>query len=304
MKTKVGLPFGLTLALFIGVFSVMLTLGVLSPERADAAVTGTPTLELSTMVAGAYPDVTVTFENDGAITDGANIDLDFSDALVIGTAQDSVGHVLAESNWSIYGTDSDSESVMPLEVTISGTMITVDLPNDVGVEDDATVMIKYTQPKRDAAADPPVTDTGALVNGARGMVTVEVEVPTGTTETSDAVTLRAQLASVNMVNSPIDPGAVAQYRFTFTTPVALDAFDDSITLHFDKDIGNLGQLSGSDIRISSGASGEGVTPAIPARPATSPAAPTRSVITGSTNKDHVEYTIAPSRTWTLRTARR
>ena len=34
MKTKIGLPFGLALVVFLGVFTTMLALGLLSPERA------------------------------------------------------------------------------------------------------------------------------------------------------------------------------------------------------------------------------------------------------------------------------
>ena len=37
MKTKVGLPFGLALALFIGVFTAMLALGVISPSGVQGA---------------------------------------------------------------------------------------------------------------------------------------------------------------------------------------------------------------------------------------------------------------------------
>ena len=40
MKTKIGLPFGLALVMFLGIFTTMLALGPLSPSRAQA-VTGT-----------------------------------------------------------------------------------------------------------------------------------------------------------------------------------------------------------------------------------------------------------------------
>ena len=97
-----------------------------------------------------------------------------------------------------------------------------------------------------------------------------------------------RVQTLQLTNSPNDPGAVAQYTFTFMTPAALMANEDSITLHFDKDIKNTGQLSGSDIRISATLGTQ--DPPAPV-PATSPASPTRSVIQGATNNDNVEYII-------------
>ena len=40
MKTKIGLPFGLALVMFIGVFTAMLALGTLTPSRAQAFTDG------------------------------------------------------------------------------------------------------------------------------------------------------------------------------------------------------------------------------------------------------------------------
>ena len=40
MKTKIGLPFGLALVMFIGIFTTMLALGALSPSKGLEAVGG------------------------------------------------------------------------------------------------------------------------------------------------------------------------------------------------------------------------------------------------------------------------
>ena len=55
MKTKIGLPFGLALVVFIGVFTAMLALGVLSPSRAQA-VTGDFEVMLSNHIPGHHSD--------------------------------------------------------------------------------------------------------------------------------------------------------------------------------------------------------------------------------------------------------
>ena len=55
MKTKIGLPFGLALVMFVGIFTTMLALGVLSPSRAQA-VTGDFEVMLSNHIPGHHGD--------------------------------------------------------------------------------------------------------------------------------------------------------------------------------------------------------------------------------------------------------
>ena len=286
MRTKIGLPFGLALVMFLGVFTTMLALGALNPRQAEAVVAEdpAPTLTLSTYTAREFPDVTVTFENDETvIEDGATILLTFAPSTALDTG-DGVNHAENEANWLITGTDSADDPVAPADAADSTGEISLQLPSGVGIAEGAMVTIKYTQPTRTGAVD----DTGALQNTAEGGdVTVSVAAPQGTTaQTSSARTILTQLDPdlFTIVNSPTDPGAVAQYRFTFTAGVTLNAGEDSITLHFDKDIKHDVSLSESNVTISA-------THTDDSRPAVNPSAVSRRVIQAATNNENIEYTL-------------
>ena len=86
MKTKIGIPFGLALVMFIGVFTAMLALGVLAPSRAqafeddftvmatDRTTGGTAEWTFTLMTEGVYTSAdvtTLTFPTDFT-TSGAN----------------------------------------------------------------------------------------------------------------------------------------------------------------------------------------------------------------------------------------
>ena len=66
MKTKIGIPFGLALVMFIGVFTTMLALGALNPRPAEAAIIASGLMvERSNNTVNAYADWTITATNDG-----------------------------------------------------------------------------------------------------------------------------------------------------------------------------------------------------------------------------------------------
>ena len=123
MKTKIGLPFGLALVMFIGLFTTMLALGVLTPNRADAAaMAGTVELTLSDKPQSSVPKtVTIEFTNDTTpITNSVPITITLVE---IDGSDDSVD---VRANWKLYidgeeQTDADAFTVTgdPNAVTVT-----------------------------------------------------------------------------------------------------------------------------------------------------------------------------------------
>ena len=60
MKTKIGLPFGLALVMFIGVFTTMLALGALNPQPVGAAPDSVSSVERTDNTVNAIADWTIT----------------------------------------------------------------------------------------------------------------------------------------------------------------------------------------------------------------------------------------------------
>ena len=268
MKTKIGIPIGLALVMFLGVFTAMLAFGTLSPQPAEAQ-TATATRSISPMSVmstgtDAERQVTVTITVSG------------TDSNKNGTGLGSVVETL-DSNLVL-----DMTSVSGARLATGDTAPQAPMYRFTFLGDTATVSYKVTAPATDGTYN--ITGTVADENRDTSDIAGDTTITVSSTppEPTDPT-----VQSLMVSNSPTEPGEVAEFRLTFTTPVALDANVDSITLHFDKDIKNTGQLSGSDIRISASAG----TDDTPARPATTPATPTRSVITGATNHNHVEFTI-------------
>ena len=66
MKTKIGIPIGLALVMFLGVFTAMLAFGTLSPQSAHAqTATATRAFDMSTVTPGGNLVVTITASNYG-----------------------------------------------------------------------------------------------------------------------------------------------------------------------------------------------------------------------------------------------
>ena len=126
MKTKIGIPFGLALVMFIGVFTTMLALGALNPRPAEAAIIASGLMvERSNNTVNAYADWTITATNDGtAIPVDGTIAIDFTDQQLGDAcdAGDDTTQVCVEGNWEItvLAESGNSES----DVSIASVVIT------------------------------------------------------------------------------------------------------------------------------------------------------------------------------------
>ncbi len=124
MKTKIGLPLGLALVMFIGVFTAMLALGALSPSKAQA-VTGGFDVTLSNTIPGHFSDWSFSVKSsaafEGADTTGNNtVETDTLTITFPEEVDTSGDGVNATSNWMLGGKQVAAVNV------ISGTNDTVE----------------------------------------------------------------------------------------------------------------------------------------------------------------------------------
>ncbi len=124
MKTKIGLPFGLALVVFIGVFTTMLALGTINPQPAEAqtaAVISGTDLEVvrSNDTVSAIADWTITATNGtAAIADGDTIAIEFTDHS-LGPDCDATQNlhaVCAEGQWQIDVAAAGTEPAISVDV--------------------------------------------------------------------------------------------------------------------------------------------------------------------------------------------
>ena len=271
MKTKIGLPFGLALVMFIGVFTAMLALGVLSPQPAEAAFAA-PDLKIEATDYATYAraDWTFTVKNDNDTIDtNAGNDVVIVFPIGFDLTDDSV---TASANWSvkITGAGGTSEAEMERvgkivslgEVTVTSpevgtvstlTVMLIDDPVTTGevdtVNDGETVEIKFTAPK--AASGFP---TGGIINPI--VATPDVNITVAAFEvfadtTTDRIDVVGEPANVVVNNNPDGPGHEgAAYRIDFYASTDLTANLDSILVRFDKDIGDPPSISRTAVLIT------------------------------------------------------
>ena len=127
MKTKIGLPFGLALVVFIGVFTTMLALGTLNPQRAEAV--DDFSVSLSNAIPGHNSDwsFSVPAENGFSAAVDAAADADDRAASTIQITFDNgfdVGAAAREAeNWKLGG---ETVTATP---TGSGQPVTLPTPD-------------------------------------------------------------------------------------------------------------------------------------------------------------------------------
>jgi hypothetical protein len=245
MKTKIGLPFGLALVMFIGIFTTMLALGVLNPDRAEAAATDTVELTLSESVATATPQtVMVEFTNGEAeIAAGETITIDLT------SIDGSDGAVSVESNWKVYV--GDGEAFEPATVVGNTGSVVITLPNDDDTTDEdegrnvpieAAVKIVFTSD--DSGSAPAGFVLGAA--DAAAMVTINNFDSNDYTLTDGSGSVK----NLRVTSSSMTPGGRASHTFRFQVSGELIANQDEISLYFDKDFGGLDELSRDDVTVS------------------------------------------------------
>ena len=106
----------------------------------------------------------------------------------------------------------------------------------------------------------------------------------------------ATVTDVSVTSTTQDAGDVSGYEFRFTTPDALTANEDTITVHFDKDFRDLNDLSREHVTVSVSAASNPDGP-MTAGPFNPPSNPTREILDRGKHGlsdpaalDNVEYT--------------
>ena len=138
MKTKIGLPLGLALVMFIGVFTTMLALGALNPQPVGAAPDSVSSVERSDNTVNAIADWTITVENDDdAIADGGTIEIVFTDHNVgndCAVNEDDTA-VCREDNWEVNVPMDGTAEAIPVDVdsvvVASGASVTITVGTEI-----------------------------------------------------------------------------------------------------------------------------------------------------------------------------
>ena len=263
MKTKIGLPLGLALVMFIGVFTTMLALGALNPQPAEA-VGGGFEVTIPDKLPGAQSDWSFTVETALAFESGDTLTITFPDGFdVLGTGVTTAG------NWTL-GLDSDDVPQAPVsDPVLSRQAVTLTAHSDMFDLTAPVAPAVNSIPVSFTAPEDPAEGAEGIVNPSTEMANVAISVITSVETTADATngdpvgTSAGTSMSFNIAHTPlvldgvtadpVSPGVVAQYVIEFTTGSngALLSKSGTITVHFDKDFGGLDPLTKDDIIISS-----------------------------------------------------
>ena len=291
MKTKIGLPFGLALVMFIGVFTAMLALGVLTPERAEAAATDSVVLKLSDTAINSNPDITIMFTNGVAeIVDTDMIVITFTSGF------ETLGDTARiATNWKIdVGPTGAGDAMVNPEpvnpdgaVGGSGTTAELELPEGTTVPVGAEVEITFTAPD-DAGGYP----TGGIMLVSAGDTALTVNI-NNFVSTPEMMTAGNRVANLRVTNDPTDPGAQARYQIKFATSPQLNEGTDDIILNIDASVGVPTSLGQQDVRVSAslvtGMADDGGSTPNQSRPLDD--APRYRVIPGTDNRKEYRITI-------------
>ena len=285
MKTKIGIPLGLALVMFIGVFTAMLALGVMAPSDAMAQAEDEGDFAVTLSNFNPYQGTGISFK--------------------------------VESNAAVSPQMVDDPDTTELETVDDGTMVTITFLNDfsasaAGDADDwklggktvqaasassTTVTLMAGPDMKPVASgdDLSVSYTGSgIVNpDSSSGHTIGVEIGGGATLTSKAFDIdTSRVGDVSVTNSPSSPGSQAQYQITFYTGPILNEGTGQILLEIDSSVGVPTSLSTQDVRISASLVGGGTdtNPSSPNQSRPLDLAPTYQVLPGTDNRKL--YTIA------------
>ena len=266
MKTKIGLPFGLALVMFLGIFTTMLALGALSPSKAQA-VTGGFDVTLSNTIPGHFSDwsFSVKSANDFMGVDPtASPAVDTATTLTI-TFPDDVSlsgtGVISPGNWMLGGKPATAALGGTGEVVLTPQAAAAASGDDAAVpafmiKAEDPIKVEFTAPMKGPTAtgeDEGIQNPAATVAEADrtdqtiSVVTSEDSTP-GVSEMFSFDNTR--VGQVEVTNDPTEPGSEnAEYQITFYVPEELTANQDRIIVRFDKDIGSPSSISANHVRI-------------------------------------------------------
>ena len=265
MKTKIGLPLGLALVMFIGVFTAMLALGVMAPAGVQGS-SHLPSVTASSEEFGAdNVEYEIKFATDAILTSASSIVLTFSGAFdVSGVVTTPLATDVAVTAMPSGGVAAAVAHSAP---SFTSPALTIPIGGDVAVGSEITVTVMGTLgigngdgPITQAEIDAPDHGTHTVT------VTTLVPVQTATNApTFNIPTSSWPVQDFTVTNSKQDAGSVVGYRFTFVTASNLIANQDNITVHFDKDFGKLDSLSMSHIRVSASHTTQALTEGDPVK---------------------------------------
>ena len=251
MKTKIGIPFGLALVMFIGVFTTMLALGVMAPSGAMAQEEDAGVFEVT--LSNYNPEGpgtwSFTVESDVAVTPQILADADAQPAVdaaegtsvVIDFDNDANDPTITAAddneNWKLGGKAVQNAEVSGTEVTLMAgpEFKAIASGDDLSISYEGVGIVNSALP----------TGTTTLQQS------IEVMVGAGAPMMSKEFTIdRTRLGNVSVTNSPSSPGAQAQYQIKFYTGEILNEGTSQILLEIDSSVGVPTSLSPQDVRIS------------------------------------------------------
>ena len=216
MKTKIGIPIGLALVMFLGVFAAMLAFGTLSPQPAQAQ---TAMRTISPMPVEPGGTVTVTIAVSGYGQSGG-----LTETLPAGFTYTGTTHPAGQVTHPLNNDDQ---------------MVRFTLFGETSVEYTATAP---------GAEGGPHTFMGTLLDFDRNSHTID---DTSVMVSTAPVVIPMMVGNFMVDNTVKRPGDVSGFRFTFTTDRDLVANEDTITVHFDKDFkGHGSNLSMNHVTVS------------------------------------------------------
>ena len=284
MKIRTGYFPGLAAALVLGVFAAMLALGSLEPRPA-AAITSF-TVASTDISPGGRGTWTFTMTEAETIHPDQDIIISFPrlDESVCDPATEFCIANVGNMVWTFRVGDG---AVVYLNGIGSNSPAPVQLEYDTGriyIQQHPGVNTDFQQNVINTVV---ITAAPVTAGGSQGHITNPTSLVRARVEISEQTNNSSGTDYVYMTRagaSPQGPGAAGQYRFEFVSATDMTPNVDTITLHFDKDFGNLGQLDKGHFLIS------GTHPATLG--ATSPVLdPIRREIFGGENHGNVEYTI-------------
>ena len=290
MKTKIGLPLGLALVMFIGVFTTMLALGVMAPNTVQA-VTGTGDddefeVALSNTIPGHYSDWSftvkstqdfvgadvVTNPNSPVAADTLSITFPAAIVLVDGdAAHESAnwmlgGEPVAEVSVTVNDSAADVVTLTPqaavAAVAAAAGSPAVEAVPPFKIEAGEDIKVEFTSPRK---GPPPETRdiTDGIPNPAATVALDERSDLTLSVVTTQDATAgvsatfsfdNTRVGQVTVTHDDMEPGQMnAEYQITFYVPEDLTADGDRIFVRFDKDITEPSSLDGANIRIQASA---------------------------------------------------
>ena len=220
MKSNIGIPIGLALVMFFGVFTAMLAFGTLSPQPVEAQ-TAMRSISPTSVAPGGTVTVTITV---------ADADID-NDGISLGSVTETLpdGFTYGSVSGATLVTGNQAPAPPMYRFTFLG----------------ATATITYTATA--SSTDGTYNFSGTFRD--EDTVIHTVTGPTTVTVTTAAPQPSVTVSGVTVMADPASPGAAAEYTITFVTGAMLEADTAQIILNIDSSVGVPTSLSPSAVRI-------------------------------------------------------